>query len=272
VTATLTASARDGTPLAYTLDGSAEAALRLVCIHSLALDREVWRPVAEVLGDEAAVLRYDCRGAGHSGKPAGPYSVEQFADDLVDLLDAVAWDRAVVAGCSMGGCVAQAFAAAYPDRVEGLVLVDTTDWYGEDAPRTWRERAATARRDGLAGMATFQITRWFGDAFRQEHPALIDRIMATFAGNDLNAYAATCAMLGDADLRGRLAEPGFPVAIVVGKEDYATPLTAAEALRGRINGATLDVIPAARHLTPIEAPDRIAAAIRTVTPRREAAT
>lgn len=270
--APFTAPARDGTPLAYTLDGSVEAALRIVCIHSLALDREVWRPVAEVLGDEAAVLRYDCRGAGLSGKPAGPYAVEQFADDLADLLDAVEWDRAVVAGCSMGGCVAQAFAAAYPERVEGLVLVDTTDWYGEDAPRTWRERAATARRDGLAGMAAFQTTRWFGDAFRQEHPALIDRIMAIFAGNDLDAYAATCAMLGDADLRGRLAEPAFPVAIIVGEEDYATPPVAARALQGRIAGAMLEVIPAARHLTPIEAPDRIAAAIRTVAPQREAAT
>lgn len=267
-----TARTRDGMSLAYVVDGRAEAPLRIVGIHSLALDRDVWRPVAEALGDDAAMLRYDCRGAGASDKPTGPYDVDQFADDLADLLDAVGWTGAVVAGCSMGGCVAQAFASRYPDRVEGLILVDTTDWYGEDAPRTWRERAETARCDGLAGMAAFQTTRWFGDAFRAEHPAVIEHAMASFAANDLDAYAATCAMLGDADLRGRLAQPPFPVAIVVGEEDYATPPAAAEALQRRIEGSTLEVIAGARHLTPIEAPGRIAEAIRSVSTRARADT
>ncbi len=76
-----------------------------------------------------------------------------------------------------GGCVAQAFAAAHPHRVEGLLLVDTTDWYGPDAPATWRERAAVARRDGLAGMAAFQTTRWFGDDFREAYPETVQAAM-----------------------------------------------------------------------------------------------
>jgi 3-oxoadipate enol-lactonase len=218
------------------------------------------------------VLRYDCRGHGRSDRPEGPYTVEQFGDDLADLLDRVGWHEALIAGCSMGGCVAQAFAARYPGRVRGLVLVDTTDWYGADAPRTWAERAATARRDGLAGMAAFQITRWFGDAFRNSHPEVVEQAMATFSANDIDAYAATCAMLGAADLRGQLSDVVYPVAVLVGEDDYATPPAAAEALAGRIPGATLEVIAQARHLTPIEAPKRIAEAIRAVAwPERQPA-
>jgi 3-oxoadipate enol-lactonase len=262
-----TAITRDDVRLAYTGAGPAKPepeTPRIVMIHSLALDASVWARVEPLLADSAEVLRYDCRGHGRSDKPAGPYSIEQFGDDVADLLDQVGWDDAVVVGCSMGGCVAQAFAARHPQRVRGLVLVDTTDWYGADAPTTWRERAAVARRDGLAGMAAFQTTRWFGDAFREANPEVLELAMAVFTANDIEAYAATCAMLGDADLRGQLDGVDYPVAILVGEEDYATPVSAAEGLQSRIPGATLAVIPKARHLTPLEAPDVIADAIRTV--------
>jgi len=262
-----TAITRDGVGLAYRGAGpdnpDAETP-RIVLIHSLALDASVWGRVEPLLADAAKVLRYDCRGHGQSAHPAGPYSVEEFADDLADLLDELGWGDVIVVGCSMGGCVAQAFAAAYPERVSGLVLVDTTDWYGPDAPTAWRERAAVARRDGLAGMAAFQTTRWFGDAFREANPEIVEQAMAVFAANDVDAYAATCAMLGDADLRGKLADADYPVAVLVGEEDYATPVAAAAALQSRIPGATLTVIPGARHLTPMEAPDVIADAIRAI--------
>jgi 3-oxoadipate enol-lactonase len=261
---------RDGVALAYTLARPANrdgATRRIVMVHSLALDASVWAPVEALLCEEAEVLRYDCRGHGRSGRPAGPYDIAMFGDDLANLLDQIGWSSAVVAGCSMGGCVAQAFAARHPQRVEGLVLVDTTDWYGPDAPTTWRKRGEVARRDGLASMAAFQTTRWFGDAFREQHPDIVSAAMAVFVANDLDAYAATCAMLGDADLRGNLAGIDYPVAIIVGEQDYATPPAAARELRERIPGATIQVIENARHLTPIEEPKVIAAAIRTVTNR-----
>ncbi len=69
----------------------------------------------------------------------------RFARDLAELFDHVGWQNAVVAGCSMGGCVAQALAGLYPSRVSALGLIDTTAWYGEDAPAQWRERAAAVR-------------------------------------------------------------------------------------------------------------------------------
>ena len=115
---------------AYTLVGPVNSARRAVLIHSLAMDRHFWRPVADRL--DASVLLYDCTGHGESGKPAGPYSVEGFADDLARLLDHLHWNRALVAGASMGGCVTLAFAKRHPKRVSALGLVDTTAWYGAE--------------------------------------------------------------------------------------------------------------------------------------------
>src|SRR5207249_2056891 len=94
------AKTRDGTRIAYTLRDRGPAGARAVLIHSLAMDRTFWAPVAETL--DASVLLYDCRGHGVSDQPKGPYSVELFADDLADLLDHVGWTSTLVAGASMG--------------------------------------------------------------------------------------------------------------------------------------------------------------------------
>jgi 3-oxoadipate enol-lactonase len=226
---------RDGTRLAYALHG--RGADGIVLIHSLAMDRAFWQPVAERLAKNAPVLVYDCRGHGGSDKPAGPYTVELFARDLADLLDHVGWSSAVVAGASMGGCIALAFAAAYPARAE---------------------RGARAASDGMSALVEFQTTRWFGDTFRSERPEVVRQCVETFLRNEVPAYMATCTMLGAADLRAALPGMTMPAAIVVGDEDYATPVAMAEAMQRAIKGSTLTVLAGARHLTPLEVPDRIA--------------
>jgi 3-oxoadipate enol-lactonase len=207
------------------------------------------------------VLVWDCRGHGRSDKPAGPYTAELFADDLADLMTAVGWERAILGGCSMGGCVSLAFAEAYPARLAGLALIDTTAWYGADAPTVWEERAQKAMADGLEGLVDFQRTRWLGDAFRAAHPEIVDAAVADFLANDLKAYAESCRMLGGFDKRAALAGIAAPTAIVVGAEDYATPPAMAEAMHKAIPKSTLQVVEGARHLTPIERPDLIASAL-----------
>jgi 3-oxoadipate enol-lactonase len=254
------AVARDGTRIRYTLRDRGRGARRVVLVHSLAMDRTFWQPVADLLTD-ASVLTYDCRGHGASDKPAGPYTVDLFAQDLSDLLDHVGWPTALVAGASMGGCISIAFAAAYPKRVAGLGLFDTTAWYGAEAPKQWAERADQAVEKGIASLVGFQTTRWFGDAFRASHPDVVKQCVDVFLRNDLKAYAETCRMLGAADKRSALAGFTMPTAVVVGEEDYATPLAMAEALHRDIAGSSLTVLHGARHLTPLEEPERVAAAL-----------
>ena len=216
------------------------------------MDHTFWLPVIEHL--DAAVLVYDCRGHGASDKPAGPYTVELFAHDLADLLDHVGWASALVAGASMGGCISLAFAAAYPARTAALGLIDTTAWYGAEAPKQWAERADKAVETGLGSLVGFQTTRWFGDAFRANHPDVVKHCVDVFLRNDVKAYAETCKMLGSCDLRAALAGMKMPTAVVVGEEDYATPVAMAQALHRGIAGSTLTVLPGARHLTPLEQP------------------
>ncbi len=260
----------DGCAIAYALHGSSKAdAPRLVLIHSLALDQSIWNNVVATLTEDAQILTYDCRGHGRSGKPHMVFSMELFAHDLAYLLNRVGWETAVVAGCSMGGAVAQAFGGLYPTRTAALGLIDTTAWYGADAPKTWRERAAQARSKGLSGMVDFQTTRWFGDKFRKEHRDSVQALTDVFLANDLGCYAATCEMLGDADLRPYLKSLRMPVAIVLGEEDYATPVAASKYLHEAIPQSTLTIIPGGRHLTPVECPGTIATQVRTLFEKTE---
>lgn len=249
----------DGSTIAFTLRARPKAdAPRIVLIHSLALDRSVWDGVVERLENEVEILTYDCRGHGRSERRAGTFTAQLFARDLAELLDRVGWQNATLAGCSMGGCVALAFAGLYPARASRLGLIDTTAWYDADAAANFRKRAAAAREIGMSGLVDSQVTRWFSDLFRARHPELVNRATAAFLATDFECYAASCALLGDADLRPHLASFRMPVAIVVGEEDYATPVAMARQLHETIAQSTLTILPGSRHLTPIERPDRIA--------------
>ena len=261
---TSTANLRDGTRLVYDIHGcdtpGENRESRLILVHSLAMDRHFWDPVLPLLTDTAAVLAYDCRGHGASDKPKGPYRVEQFADDLAELMDQVGWRSAVVAGASMGGCITLAFAARHAARAAALGLIDTTAAY--NAPDKWEERAATAATGGLQALIDFQVTRWFTDGFRAAHPDVVKRNVDVFLANDPAAYAETCRMLGACNLEAALPQMTMPAAIMVGDEDYATPVAMAETLHRGIKGSTLTVLKGARHLTPLETPERVAAGLQ----------
>lgn len=249
----------DGSTIAFALHAARSAAApRIALIHPLGLKGSIWDRVIDVLAGRVEILTYDCRGHGDSERKSMSFTTDLFARDLADLFDHVGWDSAIVAGCSLGGCVAQAFAARYSTRVRALGLIDTTAWYGPDAAARWRERALVAGTDGLEKMTAFQVARWFSDEFRAGHPDIVSAVSTIFLANDVECYRASCIMLGDTDLRPLLSSLRIPTAVIVGEGDYATPVTMSRQIHESIAGSTLRVLPRVRHLTPIEAPVDIA--------------
>jgi 3-oxoadipate enol-lactonase len=177
-----TATAPDGTRIIWHRAGT-KGATPLLLVHSLAMSAAFWDRVLPLLADGFDIVVPDCRGHGASGRPPGPYTVEQFADDMASVLDEAGLSRPIVAGCSMGGCVALAFAIRHAARVRALGLIDTTAWYGADAPEAWRGRAEQGLQKGLASLVGFQTTRWFSDAFREHHKDQVDKLVDIFLAN-----------------------------------------------------------------------------------------
>ncbi len=256
---------RDGESISFTLHNSSEMPnRRLVLIHSLAMDGIFWRKNIPALVECANVLTVDCRGHGNSSKSITKYSIELFASDLEDVLNHLGWDDAVIVGASMGGSVSLAFAINYPQRAKGLGLIDTTAWYGNDAPQKWAERAAKAINEGLAALIDFQKTRWFSESFIDKHPEEVSQLVETFLANNVQCFQETCTMLGAFDVRGSLQDLNLPTAIIVGEEDYATPVEMAHYMHENIKNSSLEIIPKARHLTPIECPTEINASLKAL--------
>jgi pimeloyl-ACP methyl ester carboxylesterase len=117
----------------------------LVFVHGAALDYDQWEPQVETLAEEYTTITYDVRGHGRTGGSARRrYSMELLASDLDQLIESLDLDRPVVCGHSMGGCIAQVYAAERSDRLSGLVLADTFSpphlTWGE-----WLQRSALLR-------------------------------------------------------------------------------------------------------------------------------
>lgn len=256
------AQTRDGITIVYEHWKVPDPSTRIALLHPLGLDSNFWRPVAERLNGSAEIIAMDCRGHSRSEKPAGPYSVEQFAADLADIMDEIGWDTAIIGGASLGGCVALAFAAAYGDRLDALALMDTTAWFGPGAAEAWADRADKAVDVGIRSLIDFNRMRWFSDAFIKSNPETVEAIMQVFAANDVEAYREACMMLGACDLRDVLDDFEVPVSVLVGRKDFATPIAMATALRDGIPGANFEVVEGARHLAAIEAPDIAAGKLR----------
>lgn len=233
------------------------AAPPIVLLHSLALDRKMWSSTVAALGNERTVITMDLRGHGES-PTSHTFTIEDIADDVASTLAHLGFNRAVIVGLSMGGCVAQAVAIRHPHIVDALGLIDTTAWYGPDAPERWAERASKARESGMHSLSQFQLDRWFGPEFLATNREQAQAMLEVFASNDLDSYVASCHAMGAFDARPGLGFIDVPTVVIVGELDPATSPDHAAALHEHIAGSTLHVIPGAKHLTPVERPETVA--------------
>jgi 3-oxoadipate enol-lactonase len=226
----------------------------LVLLHPLALAGAVWGAFAARLAGSFDVIAADARGHGTSGWDGEPFGIDDLGDDVAALLDGLGVDAAHVVGMSMGGSTAVSFAGRYPDRASGLVLADTTAWYGDDAPRTWANRAAGVLAKPREQQVPFQADRWFTATFRQRHPAEVNRVVGIFLRTDSLAHAQACHALGTMDSRGLLTNITARTLVLTGEEDYATPPAMGAAIADGVRDGEARVLPALRHLSLVEDP------------------
>lgn len=227
----------------------------ILLLHPLALSGKFWSPLAEYLGRSATVLALDAVGHGGSSWDGELMSVEKMADDAAAVIEAAGGESVGVMGMSMGGCAAMVLAARRPDLVDRLVLADTTSCYGPERVQTWNDRALSAQTKPRPEQAGFQLDRWFSERFRTEHPEQAQRVVDIFLGTESAVHAAACRALGAFDGTSELGKIKAETLIMVGEEDYATPVAMAQGMAERIPGARLEVLRNARHLSLLERED-----------------
>ena len=234
----------------------------IVFLHGLGGTRMAWEAQLTDLGDHYRCLAWDMPGYGGS-RPVVPLTFEAIADAVARLLDLVEIDKAHLCGLSFGGQHAQHVALRHPDRVNGLILVDTSPAFGLDGtdPDEWRASRLDAIDAGLtpAQIAADVISSIAAPGFSGPE---YDRAVAAFASIDPAGFRAACDCLVTHDVRDRLGHIDVPALVVFGELDFETPAAYSRLIADLIGESELFEIAGAGHLVPSEAPEILNALIR----------
>jgi pimeloyl-ACP methyl ester carboxylesterase len=253
--------------LAYVDRGSG---VPVLLVHGFPLDHTMWDSQIEALCEHARVLVPDLRGFGKS--PLGPLdsmggiSMERYADDLAEFLDAVEIraDRPVVfVGLSMGGYIAWQFVRKYPSRLRALALLDTRSLADTDEARAGRIKMA----DNVAEWGSGRVAEMMGpklvapDAYKANSKVVADLRRVVTNTSPAAIAAAQRGLAGRPDMTSFLAKIRVPTLVIVGSEDAISPPAELEAIAAAIPNAEYVVIPDSGHMTTMENPDAVNAAL-----------
>lgn len=240
--------------------------LPLVLLHAFPLDSRMWDGVRAPLVAQTRVITPDQRGLGRTTLPDTDRDPDlaDAAADVLALLDRLGLDRVLLGGCSMGGYLAMAVLRAAPERVAGLVLIDTRA--GADSDEAAAGRRATAERaetEGHAGwLAEKMLPDLLGATTRAALPELVGTVRELIDAQPPAGVAwAQRAMAARPDSLALLRTADVPALVLVGEEDTLTTPEVAREMAGAMPDAELVVLPNVGHLSPLESPAAVADAI-----------
>jgi 3-oxoadipate enol-lactonase len=243
----------NGVEINYSIEGEGQEWITLS--HSLACNMSMWDEQMDLLKPNFKVLRFDTRGHGGSSAPAGPYTLEQLADDVHGLFAALGIKQTHWVGLSMGGMIGETFALKYPGMFTSLVLADTTSRRPPNAEQMWGDRIKAVEANGMQAVLQTTLERWFTAPYREKHPEVMARISADILGTPVAGFAGCCAAISTIDVMDRLKEIKCPTLVTVGEHDHGTPPEMAKLIHENLPGSELFIIPDAAHIASIEQKD-----------------
>ena len=239
-------------------DGDMNAPVAMLS-NSLLSSYPMWDDQMEALTEHFLVLRYDTRGHGGTDAPEGPYSIDIFVEDVIGLLDGLGIEKVHFTGLSMGGFIAQRLAAKHPERVISLTLCDTACVMPPAS--LWNDRIETAETSGIEALIDGTLERWFTASFHRTGVEAIDKIRDMIRATGVQGYVNCCKAIRDMDQCHLLGDIKVPTNIIVGEDDPACPVAAAETLHAGIAGSKLVILKNAAHLPNVEKKDEFNAAL-----------
>jgi pimeloyl-ACP methyl ester carboxylesterase len=237
----------------------------VVLLHGFPLSRAMWAEQLAGLGTTYRIIAPDLRGHGESPAPEGVYTMDDMADDVIELLGTLhITEPIVLGGLSMGGYVALSLVVRYPDRVRALMLMDTRA--GADTPEAAQGREATARTvldlDKPTPVVEAMLPKLFSKLTLETRPERVEPLRDVMEQMTPRGIAgALRGMAKRPDRRADLPGISVPTLVLVGEEDVITPPAEARALADAIPNARLEVIPQSGHMAPYENPAVANAAI-----------
>ncbi|GAA3523431.1 alpha/beta fold hydrolase [Aeromicrobium panaciterrae] len=229
---------------------------------SLLMDGALWSAQVEHFRDRFTVIAVDPPGHGASEALTEPFTFEQCATVVCEVLDHLDIERAHVLGNSWGGMIGGTFAALHPERVGVSVLMNAT---ASPAPLGQKLEYGLLLRTasllgGLRGPLMPSVLKAFlGPTSLKTRPAVVQHVRDTAGRNDISsaAWAVRSVVPRRPDQRELFSTVSTPVLVVAGEEDATFGLAETHAMADAIPGSTYVVIDGAAHLAALEAPAEV---------------
>lgn len=235
----------------------------IVLGHSFLCDGQMWREQVPALAESHRVINLDLRGHGRSSPATGKFTLYDVVDEVVAVLDHLGVDRAVWCGLSIGGMVALRAALTRSERVDSLILMDTTAG-AETAWKTlkYRMMGRAARMVGMERVAPLVLPLFFGRTTLREQPELVREWRERIVGTDLRSVLLGLETLVRRDsVVDRLGEIRVPALVIVGSEDRSLPPALSREIDAGLPDSRLVEVPGAGHLSALERPAEVTAAM-----------
>ena len=241
----------------------------VVLIHAFPFDGRMWAGQVKDLSQRHTVIVPDIPGFGRSPRPDGNPSLDDWARDLVALCNANGIEKALVAGCSMGGYITFAILERMPAFAAGIAFINTRAAADtQDARRARYEMVERARHEGSGFLAQTEPPLSHQTLTNRPDVVALARSMMADA-TPVGIMTAQRAMASRRDARHMLGEIRVPVTVIYGEDDPLVPRTEAQAIATAIPGAEFVPVPGAGHLPPIEQPSAVSAALVALAKRCE---
>jgi pimeloyl-ACP methyl ester carboxylesterase len=246
----------NGIDLNYVDQGTGPA---IVLVHGYPLDARMWEDQVRALSVRHRIIAPDLRGFGRTTTQT-PFTIESLADDVHSLVQALGAGPCILGGFSMGGYVALASARKYPSAMQGLMLIDTRA--EADTPEGQQKRdkmIELVRAQGSSAIAEQMLPNMLAPRTKQNRPELVARVRSMMESCPSTTIEHALRALRDrpdfSDLLGSIV---VPTLLLVGEQDGITPPALSINMSRAIPRASLEIIPDAGHLAPMEQPDRVA--------------
>ena len=243
----------------YVDHASGRTGYPILLAHGVGLDHQMWNAQAAALAAEHRVLQYDLLGHGRTAMTERSAGLSDFRNQLLALLDHAGVEKVLLVGFSLGGIIAQRFAADHTARLSGLVLMSTFYCRTEDELAGVRARLALTEETGIDAIVDPAIERWFSPEFQRTHPDAVEVVRQRLQSNDPRGYLDAYRVFATAEtVNGRaLLDVDCPTLVMTGVEDAGATPKIAQRMADDLEQVDLVLLDGLRHLILLEAPDEV---------------
>ena len=239
--------------LYYELSGPEEGPV-LVLSNGIMMNTASWGLQKDVLAKHFRVLLYDCRGMWQSDHPEGPYSMEQHAEDLAGLLDALGIEKAHIGGISYGAEISMVFALKYPHKSLSLIIIDgVSEIHPLLKAQTMPWLIAAERNDPELLLKTSYHLN-FAETWIIKNQAFIDSSIERYAAIDMQSFGHLMRAFFELNFTDQLNQLLVPVLVVAGEQDLIKGRDYAKIICDQISDCEFAIVPGSGHALCLEKP------------------